>query len=333
VIDEVRLTYAALREGEPSAEGDLAVRSIGDGSPAIHLGLDREGRQHLLVSSPEAPAPDTGLVAIRTFNRDLMIGGGARRYLDVVCEMHEFADVFDHFVAAVLERAPGGLEDQVAVVLAVLDEWRSFFAEVGGPPARETLTAVIGELLLLCDVASVDPSDVLSIWVGPRGGRHDLRRGPVAVEVKTTRAHTARIVTVHGEDQLLAPDGGTLYLHFVRLEEVAGLGVCVIDLVDELVSLGVHRVELFDALTSAGIPPAVFPLVGGVRFAVRERTTFVVDDATPRIVPATFAAGERPAGVVDLVYRVDLDHIADRALDDTGKHHLVASLTVRGRAA
>jgi hypothetical protein len=233
----------------------------------------------------------------------------------------------------VLERAPGEPEDQAVAVLAVLDEWRSCFAEMGGPPARETLTAVVGELLLLCDVASIDASDLLSTWVGPRGGRHDLRRGPVAVEVKTTRAHTARIVTVHGEDQLVAPDGGTLYLHFVRLEEVAGLGVCVVDLVDELVGLGVHRLELFDALTLAGIPPAAFPLVGGVRFDVRERMTFVVDDAMPRIVPATFAAGERPAGVVDVVYRVDLDHIADRALDDKGKGRLVAALAVRGGAA
>ena len=77
----------------------------------------------------------------------------------------------------------------------------------------------------------------------------------------------------------------------------------------------------------------MFPLVGGVRFDVRERMTFVVDDAMPRIVPATFAAGERPAGVVDVVYRVDLDHIADRALDDKGKGRLVAALAVRGGAA
>lgn len=154
----------------------------------IHLGLAKEGRQHLLVESPGAPAIETGAAAITTTNRDLMIGQDSRRYLDVVCEMREFAEVFDHIVAAVVERAGGSDGDLARVVVDILDQWRSFFAAMGAPPARETLTAVIGELLLLRDVATADPTDVLSIWVDPRGGRHDLRRGLVAVEVKTTRS-------------------------------------------------------------------------------------------------------------------------------------------------
>lgn len=112
-------------------------------------------------------------------------------------------------------------------------------------------------------------------------------------------------MTIHGEDQLLPPDGGTLHLHLVRLEEVAGLGVCVIDL-HELVALGAPRVALFDALTDAGVPPVAFPTVGAIRFDVRERLTFVVDDTTLRIVPATLAAGQRVSPLGNLLLYVDL---------------------------
>lgn len=327
MIDAVRLTFAALREGGHIGEGELTVRRIRDDSARIHLGLDDEGRQHLLVDSPDAPPLDTGMVALSTTTRELEIGQDSRRYLDVVCEMPVLAEVFDHFVAAVVERDGGSEPDLSAAVAAVLDQWRSFFAGFGPPPARETLTAVVGELLLLRDIARMDATDVLSTWVGPRGGRHDLRRGLVAIEVKTTRSHTSRTVTIHGEDQLLPPEDGTLHIHLVRLEEVAGLGVSVVDLADELVALSVPRLGLFRALTDAGVPPASFPTVGGTRFDVRERLTFAVDDATPRIVPATFAAGERPAGIVDLTYRADLDHIAERSLDEDAYDTLVQSLT------
>ncbi len=330
MIDAVRLTYAALREIELVREGEVTVRGIVGESPRVFLGLDKERRQHLLVESADAPPIETGIAAISTVNRDLMIGPDLHRYLDVVCAITELAEVFDHFVAAVVERARAHDGDLSAVVVEVLDQWQSFFAEMGAPPARETVTAVIGELLLLRDVARTDPTDALSIWVDPRGSRHDFRRGHVAVEVKTTRSHTSRAVTIHGEDQLQPPDGGTLHLHFVRLEEVAGLGVCIIDLADELVDLGVQRVGLFDALTDAGVPPAAFVTVGAIRFDVRERLTFVVDDETPRIVPATFAAGQRPPGIVDLTYRADLDHIAERALDEAAYRAFVASLTAGG---
>jgi len=330
VIDAVRLTYAALRGIELTREDELTVRAVDDRFLGLLVGLDRDGRQHLLVESPGGDAIDSGVAAISTTTRELMIGPDLRRYLDVVCAMTELAEVFDHFVAAVAERAQTATGGLAVLVAEVLDQWRAFFAEMGPPPGRETLTAVIGELLFLRDVAAVDATDVLSIWVGPRGGRHDVRRRLTAVEVKATRSHTSRTVTIHGEDQLLPPEGGTLHLHFVRLEEVAGLGVSVTDLADELVELGVPRVGVFDALTDAGVPPAAFSTVGAVRFDVRERLTYPVDDETPRIVPATFARGERPQGIVDIVYRADLDHIAERALDQAAFDELLVSLTATG---
>ena len=47
----------------------------------------------------------------------------------------------------------------------------------------------------------------------------------------------------------------------------------------------------------------------------------------PRIVPASFAAGARPVGVIDLSYLIDLDHVLDRALDAPAYEAIVAHLS------
>lgn len=332
MIDVIRLTYAALAQA-PTAGHGLRVHALDATDGKIQLGLDEEGREHLLVESPRAPARQSGIVAITTVHRQLTIGDPPRRYLDVTCEAAELVEVFDHFVAAVAERASGSDSDLGALVDTVLDRWRSFFEATGAPPAPETITGAVGELLLLREIAVKDPADVLATWVGPRGGRHDFRRGAAAIEVKTSRSHTSRVVSIHGVDQLLEPDGGTLHLQFVRLEEVAGQGVCISDLIDDLADLGVPRLGLLEVLVDAGIPPAALNSVGATRFQIRERLTLPVDDAMPRIVPATFADGKQPAGIVDIRYRVDLDHVEPRALTEPAYEALVALMTSGGSTA
>ena len=333
MIDAVRLTFAALREARPARTGDLNVRGVERGSPDVRLGLDHEGRPHLLVEPPETlPRLSPGSLRISARERHF---GSARRCAGMWTSCASLSSSPRSSTTSwrrCWSGQPTAPARPVDVVREALDRWRSFFTAIGAPPARETLTAVVGELLLLRDVARITAKDVIAVWVGPRGGRHDLRRGLSAIEIKTTRSHTSRAVTIHGEDQLLPPEGGTLHLHLVRLEEVAGLGVCVADLVDELVDMGVPRLELFDALADAGVPPAAFPAVAGIRFDVRERLTFAVDEHMPRIVPDTFVGGQSPQGVLDVTYRIDLDHISHRALSDDAFRSLVEELAAPGEA-
>ena len=188
----------------------------------------------------------------------------------------------------------------------------------GGPPGREKLAAALGELLVLRDVVRADRSHRVDSWVGPFGGRHDFRRGAVALEVKITRSHTSRDVTIHGEDQLDPPPNGSLHLHFVRLEEVPSGGESVATLVDELLSGGVVADRLFEALAATGVPPAELSATGDVSFEVRERLTVPIDDQTPRIVPASFIGGAPPTGVLDLSYVISIDHALDPGIGPSG---------------
>jgi hypothetical protein len=312
VIDDVRLTFAALREGATAPAADLKARGL-DGHEGAYLALDDEQRPHLLLATSEETLPVCALATLELQFRTLELGGASLRFLDVACLLQSLAEVFDHFVVAVVERldVPGALP--VPAVTDVLQRWRQFLVAGPAPPGRDKLAAVFGELLVLLDIVLAGGG--AGAWVGPFGSRHDFRRDVFALEVKTTRSHTAREVTVHGEDQLLPPASGALLLHFVRLEEVLDGGRSVATLVDELLATGASAEQLYAALSASGVAPAELAAVSRVSFDTRERLTIPIDESTPRIIPDSFIHGARPVGVLDLTYRIDLDHSLDRALD------------------
>jgi hypothetical protein len=195
---------------------------------------------------------------------------------------------------------------------------------------REKLAATIGELLVLLDIVRTDPGRRVDCWLGPLGGRHDFRRGSIAIEVKTTRAHTSREVTIHGEDQLDEPENGSLHLHFVRLEHVPSGGASLVSIVDDLLCTGVAADSLFEALAASGVPVSELAATADIPFEVRERLTIPVDQTTPRIVPASFLGGSSPLGITDLSYTINLDSSLDRALGPGAYLELVTSIGADG---
>ncbi|MDQ3768027.1 MAG: PD-(D/E)XK motif protein, partial [Actinomycetota bacterium] len=88
---------------------------------------------------------------------------------------------------AVGERLPAPKGEETSAILDVLERWRRFLVSAAGPPGRDRLAGVFGELLVLLDLVTSDPRRRVDAWVGPFGSRHDLRRGDLAIEVKTTR--------------------------------------------------------------------------------------------------------------------------------------------------
>ena len=315
MIDAVRLAFAAVRGRDAPAGDGLNIVGV-ETEIRVLVGLDAQRRAHLLLPlSSESAAPDKPKVsALDLQTRPLSIGGFSEAFVDVSCALPSAFDVFEHFVAAVVDRASGPDQDPIAALNAVMASWRDFFRPTAGPPSREKLASLLGELLVLLDVAHENAVGAVEAWMGPSGGRHDFRRGGIAFEVKTTRAHTSRQITVHGEDQLDPPDGGSLHLHFVRLEETPGEGASVTSVVDALLAAGVTAEALYRSLGEAGIAVTELSTLADVRFQTRERFTVPVDAQTPRIIPSSFILGARPLGVLDLNYAIDLDHQVERGL-------------------
>lgn len=315
MIDEVRLAYAALATHGKAAHGGLVTLAV-DSVDGAWVAMDEHSRQHLLLQTEAEIEVDPGVTTLAVSTRPLRIAGRNIHVLDIVCLFASLSEVFDHFGAAVIQRMAVAADEPADAVKSVLASWKSFLVPPSGPPGLDTIAATLGELVVVRDAVKNSGLVDIGFWSGPFGQRHDLRGGVTAVEVKTTRAHTGYRVTIHGEDQLLPPDGGQLYLHFVRLEAVHGGPLRLTALVDELLEAGVSAEQLFRALTANGVPAVDLPATDKTTFDLLERMTLPVDAQTPRIVPASFSGGQRPQGVVDISYVVDLSHIADRALGE-----------------
>lgn len=331
MIDQVRLALTALRTQGVPAGDDLATVAIpyeGGG----RIALDRHGRPHLLLllAPDEVPAdaPDPRVTALDVGLRELDVDGRRASYLDVTCLFEAVAEVYEHFIVAVLDEIVKSHGSPVTALVRVLEKWRRFLEPVATALGREKLAAVFAELLVLLDVVREDPARRIDVWTGPFGGRHDFRRADEALEVKSTRSHTSRAISINGADQLEAPDGGALHLHLVRVEEAPGAGRSVASVVDELLDTGVSAEGLFAGLGAVGLPVVDLASTADTRFEIRERRTFRIDDAMPRIVPASFVGGSVPKGVVDLTYELDLDHALDCEIDADDYGSIVVRLGV-----
>ncbi|ORB66673.1 PD-(D/E)XK motif protein [Mycolicibacterium tusciae] len=313
MIDDIRIAFTALRSQNPPPGTGLAVLPI-LATERVYVGLDGQSRQHLLLTHENDTPPTTDIATLAVSTRNLIINNVRRDLVDVVCLFPSLAEVFDYFIVAVIDRLERFDEGPTEAVEAVLQEWRQFLTASPGPPSHDKIATLIGELLLVADAVDVGGATAFNSWVGPSGARHDFRQGPDAIEVKTTKSHTGYRITVHGEDQLVPPDGGRLLLHLVRLEYVPGSGYSVASLVNHLLSRGISAQKLFKALADAKILATDLPATADVTFEVRERITFRVDDDMPRIVPTTFVGGKRPSGVLDLSYVVDLQSRVNDAL-------------------
>lgn len=325
MIDEVRLAFAALATHGRTEHHGLATLAI-DSVKGVYLAVDDQSRQHLLLETDTEAQIDAGVTTLAVSTRPLRIAEREIRALDITCLFTSLSEVFDHFAAAVIQRMAVASEKPADALKSVLASWKNFLVPPSGPPGVDKIAATLGELLVVRDAVKGSGLVDIGFWSGPLGQRHDLRGGSTAMEVKTSRAHTGYRVTIHGEDQLVPPEDGKLYLHFVRLELVHGGALRLTSLVDELLDSGVSAEQLFNALSASGVAAVDLPATDKTTFDVLERMTLLVDDQTPRIVPASFIAGQRPPGVIDISYVIDLSQSAARALKDDAYKNVIVNL-------
>ncbi len=269
---------------------------------------------------PRIPRPPFQRLLMRWPSRSgsSHIAGQRRQVVDISCVLATLDEVFEDFIAAVLERAATMPSAPVAALAAVLHDWKTFLAAGSRPPSISGLAGIVGELLVVADLTGTAPAAVRA-W---SHARHDFRSRGDAVEVKTTLSPTSYAVTIHGEDQLQEPSGGTLHLHFIRLEATPGTGQSVASLTDMLLTRGVPAEPLYAGLLAAGIALVDLQASAEITFDVRQRFTLPVGKDFPRIVASSFVGGGRPPGVDRLTYQVDLDRLRDAALDVEDWHRL-----------
>ena len=316
LVDRIRLGWIVLTEADHPAASGITTHPIVDlgDEGALLLGIDGAGVPCLLIpTDPGGPEENVGLVRIR--NRELETAGGINNFVVISCSEPSLRDVFDHFLAAVIAAVEGGQRKfPGSVAVETLARWKAMLRGTGAVLSRSNLAALLAELLVLEDVVKRDPECGLEVWTGPDEARHDLRRGSEAIEVKSTLSHTARQVTIHGVDQLEPPTGGMLTLAWHRFDVTPRGPLSVFSVADRLIQAGVSAVTLYDRMDAVGSPVSLRDEHDAVRFSIRERRFFAVNNDFPRIVPATFPQG-CPSGIDDITYKVTLP-ANDLALDN-----------------
>jgi hypothetical protein len=136
--------------------------------------------------------------------------------------------------------------------------------------------------------------------------RHDFRSESHAIEVKTSRSTASTEVMIHGIDQLLAPDGGSLLLFKVTLEPVPDGSVHLAGLYQLLIDVGVPRQLLLDRLASAGCDDPLDPAWNSRAFSLAAVKAWEVAEGFPRLTRKDLTCASLPLGVTRIQYAVDL---------------------------
>lgn len=272
------------------------------------IALDATGQRHLLIpiAASRRVARDNRSAGIQVGPYTLVDGRGKRRqFLDIVCRKAHLHDVFCTIADEMLEAIVGSPEAPGRAAIRVLDRWRDLLAgERRDGPSLEMLAGLYGELWHVREIARLDPSAV-SVWQGPSGTSHDLRLGPLALEVKTTRKVGWR-VSIAGLHQLEIPADGQLYLSIFRLEASEG-GEAFRDLVASLLELGADGHFIHSKLAEGGVGPSHLAQSAGAQaFEILDHRVYRVEGDFPRVTKGHFVAGDLPPGVAGLKYQVDL---------------------------
>lgn len=309
---EVRLVRAwVAAERQAPKPGLLRVVSVDSIGRQVQLSVTPEGWRGLVM--PIEPGEvvnvpqefrNSSRGALRAEVAQFSAGVEATDALHVWCRDPKCNDAFTAFAVFLLDRKAD--EKRLEVVLtesyAEFERLLGAGEDINGP----RLTGLMGELLVLLDGVRISPGMVLH-WSGPRGERHDFRKGTSAIEVKCSLRSElkANRVRISDWDQLEVPKGGELHLHSIRLEQVTEGEWSVPSLLGAIKS---HLNSNGLAMLNELLAKYDQTLIGCTReFSVKERSTYHVVDGFPRLVPSMLNAGKAP-GVSGVSYALDLDH-------------------------
>jgi len=278
------------------------------------FGMDQLGDLHLLIPVEGDPTgqktPD--LQGLRVRHRHL---SEADEYLDLMataCHEHLFSPLCGEIVTAVLDHGRKPWE----TVFATIRAWQSAWKPTAMAMEKKVQVGLFGELLTLerVMIPAIGPRAVHH-WSGPDQEPHDFVGSSLDLEVKTTRKgrHEHEISRF---DQLRAPDGRTLMVVSVLLEESAKGAETVasrMDAVSDLLRADPEASDTFQAkMVKIGWSEEMRRSGELLKFHIGGSLLLPVDDCFPRL-PDDF---NLPNGVVSVRYTVDLANLPAMTLEE-----------------
>jgi hypothetical protein len=297
-------------EVQPASPSTIRVHETRQSTAVgkILVAIDERGARAVLfpTSDDDVFAPDVS-TKVHLERRDLQWHGGEGTFVAVTCAVERLKPVFTSLAEDMLESASGSSRPG-ALLRRVLDEWRDLLTAERKPLLDGgRLVGLIAELLTLREVIRHDPKRDTTVWTGPDGAVHDLRKNGRALEVKGSLVREGLLTEIHGIQQLEPPQPhGELHLVLYRFEEAPDGELSAPDLIREILALGVERHAFVERLGRAGYDMAEEADYARRRFRRTERRVYAVDLAFPRLVPDSFVSGDILPGILLVRYTIDL---------------------------
>ena len=285
------------RQGRPVLGRDgrplLYLTNLGDNKqplPALYIGISTKTRQ---IIKPQEYKGFKIECEFGTFFNDSQ----GRDYAVLSCLETGFSDLFISFSNEIADELDIKSSTHETVKTAI-DKWLLFFKKpTGGPLQLEELTGVVGELLMLKELAqSLSPSrETIEAWQGPKkadwdysisnGGRRLL------VEVKTT-IRPKTVVTVHNINQLSPKSNFECFLNFRSVDYVENKNAGdsfwdIRELIAQLEELfrggadGDLSTFFWERLEMAGVFRSHLPTYDGHLFEERSSVWHIIDNDFP----------------------------------------------------
>ncbi|WP_406372169.1 PD-(D/E)XK motif protein [Streptomyces sp. NBC_00647] len=303
--------WTALETEQTTGERRLRVAQLPvatKGGP-LTLAVDHDGHRHLLVpihtNRKVRPGLDGPVLSLH--KRILEDEQTYQAYADLACRRDDLSDLFTELCVDVLGATDELPDNPIKALYRVLDRWKALFKTQGAPLGPDQLAGLFGELVILNRLLAEDPS-AHRLWRGPEGHRHDFSAGVNAVEVKSTTEGEGRRPRIHGLDQLDAPEGGTLWLAWLRLQPATAnsSGTAFVHMVDRALHLCDDEGALLELLAGAGYHVSDSDRYQEVRFTVREERWYRVGADFPGLTRLALKSAGLSVSALDVEYTIDL---------------------------
>lgn len=295
----------------PTGERLVARPALPELTLRMLCALDASGARHLLISleTGDEDYRDRQSRGVSVSTRELSIlGRSMERYMDVACLDANGHPILDLMGGEIAKELSAGAKPAPETVKRVLERWRRFWGQISQPIlSREQQLGLFAEIWFVVEwLIPKMGADAVLAWSGPWGSRHDFEWPGRSVEVKATTSIRGRIHKIHGLDQLLPPENGTLFLFSVGLREEGGAAhdlPGMIDMCRHLLESNDDGLAHFEnALARIGYSPLFEDEYSKLKLRVAENVLFQVQGNFPRLTGASF-----PGGVPDGVERVDYE--------------------------
>lgn len=323
--------WSALEVEQASGERRLRVSHL----PVVaHQGplavaVDYEGHRHVLVpiNSNRKIRPGLNGPALQLQKRPLEDESTYQMYADLACLRGDLNDLFTELCVDVLGAARELPDNPSKALYRALDRWKALIRSEGEPLGPEQLAGLFGELSVLNQLLAKDPS-AHRFWHGPEKNRHDFASGSIAVEVKASAAGEGRRPRIHGLDQLEAPEGGTLFLAWFRLQRThaQGAGIAFPEVITEALRLCDDEGALLDLLSAVGFRLSDAERYRDVRFVITEERWYPVDADFPKLTNQALVAAGVPVSALDVEYSIDLSGEVPSPLSPDERSRVIDSL-------